>query len=345
MSGTSLSVNDARARISARYRHFAEMEAVDRSPLYVELAAAVADTPWLQDFLAAMPESKRQPNLLFGVVRYLYGTPDGGPAFLRVVKRHADDIARTMATRSTQTNEPARCATLLPVLAQLPQPLALLEVGASAGLCLLPDYYECDYLTRRIPPTASADVPSPRFTCRAGPGTPLPDHNVQVAWRAGLDVRPIDLNDDAEVAWLEALVWPGMEYRLPGLRAACEVARAVRPEIVTGDLRTDLPALAARAPGDATLVVFHTAVLAYVPPEGRQAFAAAVAETGAVWVANEGPRLIPGVPDLTSERPGGNAFLLCVDRRPTAWTDGHAQWVQWRRSPPSAMIEREWPDV
>jgi hypothetical protein len=45
-----------------------------------------------------------------------------------------------MLSRSTQTNEPARCATLLPVLAQLPQPLALNEVGASAGLCLLPDF-------------------------------------------------------------------------------------------------------------------------------------------------------------------------------------------------------------
>ena len=36
--------------------------------------------------------------------------------------------------RRTQTNEPARCAVLLPALAQLPQPLALIEAGASAGL-------------------------------------------------------------------------------------------------------------------------------------------------------------------------------------------------------------------
>ncbi len=55
-----------------------------------------------------------------------------------------------MAERSTQTNEPARCATVLPVLAQLPQPLALLEVGAAAGLCLLPEYYAYDYGGVRI---------------------------------------------------------------------------------------------------------------------------------------------------------------------------------------------------
>jgi hypothetical protein len=30
------------------------------------------------------------------------------------------------------------------MLARLPEPLALLEVGASAGLCLLPDFYTYD---------------------------------------------------------------------------------------------------------------------------------------------------------------------------------------------------------
>ena len=44
-----------------------------------------------------------------------------------------------MRTRATQTNEAGRCAILLPVLAALPQPLALLDVGASAGLCLYRD--------------------------------------------------------------------------------------------------------------------------------------------------------------------------------------------------------------
>ena len=50
-------------------------------------------------------------------------------------------------THRTQTNEPGRCATLLPLLASLPQPLALVEVGASAGLCLYPDKYSYRYAT------------------------------------------------------------------------------------------------------------------------------------------------------------------------------------------------------
>jgi hypothetical protein len=320
---------DPRARIADGWRRFAR-EAAGRSPLYVEIAEAVADSPWTLDFLAAMPEAKWQPNVLLAVVRYRFGTPGSGQEFLALVRARAEEIAATMAVRSTQTNEPARCATLLPVLARLPQPLALLEVGASAGLCLLPDYYAYDYGGHAVEPRVASGVEPPRFTCRAGAGTPLPEQGVEVAWRAGLDLNPVDLRDEAEVRWLEALVWPGEEYRLPRLRAACEVARVVSPRLVKGDLRTDVPSLAAQAPAHATLVVFHTAVLAYVrDPEDRAAFARSVGQTGAVWIANEGPGNIPGAPDLDGAHPDPAAFLLCVNGQPTAWTDGHGTWIDW----------------
>jgi hypothetical protein len=38
-----------------------------------------------------------------------------------------------MLSRTTRTNEPARCAVLLPLLARLPQPLVLLEVGGPSS--------------------------------------------------------------------------------------------------------------------------------------------------------------------------------------------------------------------
>jgi hypothetical protein len=321
---------DARSTIADGFRRFAR-EAAGRSELYVEISEAVADSSWVLDFLAAMPEAKWQPNVLLAVVRFLFGTPSGAREFIALVQRRADEIAETMAVRSTQTNEPARCATLLPLLARLPRPLALLEVGASAGLCLLPDYYAYDYGGgHEVGPTASCGVEPPRFACRAGDGTPLPEAGIDVAWRAGLDLNPVDLHDDVEIRWLEALVWPGEEYRLPRLRAACEVARVVSPRMVRGDLRTDLGALAAQAPAHATLVVFHTAVLAYVrDPKDREAFARSVAEAGAVWIANEGAQNIPGVPELGDTHPDPAAFLLCVDGEPVAWTDGHGTWIDW----------------
>ena len=54
-----------------------------------------------------------------------------------------------MLSRATQTNEAGRCATLLPSLAAISaaedKPLALIEVGASAGLALFPDRYGYEY--------------------------------------------------------------------------------------------------------------------------------------------------------------------------------------------------------
>jgi hypothetical protein len=332
MTGSRSHADEVSKRIAARYQHFSDVEARGRSPLYVQVAHAIARDQAVLDFLAQMPPIKRQPNLLLGAVRYLYGTPREASAFVALIREHAHEIAQLMASRSTQTNEPARCATLLPVLARLPQPLALLEVGAAAGLCLLPDRYAYDYGAVQVGPGAPVPVEPPVFRCRAGAGTPLPQGNVEVAWRAGLDLRPVDLFDEAEVRWLEALVWPGEDYRLAPLRAACEIARADPPRVVQGDLREDLDGLAAQAPPDATLVVFHTAVLAYVTEEAdRAAFADAVGALDAVWVANEGADLIPGVSEeVRREREGDDVFLLCVDRRPTAWTDGHGTFIDWR---------------
>ena len=143
--------DEEHARIAAAYRRFAEAEARGRSPLYEELSYGVAADPDVIGFLAQLPLEKRQPNLLLAAVRLLFGVAHDYCEFRRRVLDNRDAVHALMRARSTQTNEPGRCATLLPVLARLPQPLALLEVGASAGLCLLPDFYAYDYLITHEP--------------------------------------------------------------------------------------------------------------------------------------------------------------------------------------------------
>ncbi|TIT90923.1 MAG: DUF2332 family protein, partial [Mesorhizobium sp.] len=133
------------AEIAARYARFADTEAHGRSPLYEELARAVAGDRVTLGFLSTLPDMKRQPNLLLAAVRHLFGTPTGWTEFRQALLAHPNAVRSLMLERSTQTNEPGRCAALLPVLARLPQPLALLEVGTSAGLCLMPDLYGYDY--------------------------------------------------------------------------------------------------------------------------------------------------------------------------------------------------------
>src|SRR5437763_10760606 len=172
---------DERARLSAAYRRFAAEEARGRSPLYEELARGVAADSEILDFLLALPRPKRQPNLLFAAARSLFGTPADWTRFRRGVTQRKDALHALMLMRSTQTNEPGRCAALLPIFARLPQPLALIEVGASAGLCLLPDCYGYDYGERRL--NAADGVPV--FPCEVDARKPLPAALRRSAWRVG----------------------------------------------------------------------------------------------------------------------------------------------------------------
>ncbi len=308
------------------YGEFARKEAAGRSPLYEHLCLEIAADEALLWRLAALPAPKRQPNLLLAAVKYLFGVVEDWPQFRALVQDRWTEIEKIIRARRTQTNEPARCATLLPVLASLPQPLALLEVGASAGLCLLPDYYGYRFNGRYVPPT-HVGAGFPVFDCDCNEGVPIPDANVQVAWRLGLDLSPLDVcsNDDAN--WLRALVWPGEGRRDELLESALQIARMHSPEIVQGDLRYDLSGLIGIAPSNATLVVFHTAVLAYVvSPADRIQFGKTVMTSHARWLSNEGLADWdePGMPPT----PWGR-FSLALDGKVLAHTDAHGRSVDW----------------
>ncbi len=317
------------AAIARRYERFATTEARGASLIYEQLTLAVASSSELLAFLKSMAPERRQPNLFLGAVRHVGGVPRDGRELEGIVRAHAPRIREVMLSRTTQTNEPARCAVLLPVLAGLSQPLALIEVGASAGLCLLPDRYGYDYGRHRIAPPSLSPAAAPVFHCIASAATPLPRALPEVGWRCGLDLSPLDVNSPTEMAWLETLVWPGQEHRARGLRAAIEIARADPPEVRRGDLRADLPAVAMLAPKDLQLVVFHTAVLGYVGSQSdRDAFARTVRQTGAVWISNEAPSVFPGL-QKAPPPPSPGHFLLTVNGKPVAWTGPHGQSIDW----------------
>ena len=206
----------------------------------------MAGDPPVLAFLAALPPAKRQPNLLFAAARYLLGRPADIVALRALVAGRGPELAGIIRARRTQTNEPARCAVLLPALMLLPQPLALLEVGASAGLTLLPDRYSYDYAGHRITGT---DPRAPVLSCKPRGPVPLPDRVPAVCWRAGLDLNPLDVTSDADMHWLGCLLWPGETGREQRLAGAIAAARRDPPVVHRGDLLTDLPALAPASAG------------------------------------------------------------------------------------------------
>jgi hypothetical protein len=318
MAGHDLSLN-----ISQNYLDFSRHAARGRSRAYEVLAAEVAGDPVVLGFLAGLPAAKRQPNLVFAAAWYLLGHPPDIGSLRAAVTGRGTELTAVIQARRTQTNEPARCACLLPALAQLPPPLALLEVGASAGLTLLPDRYSYDYPGH--PLIAGTDPRAPVLRCQARGPVPLPSQVPEVRWRAGLDLNPLDVGNDADMHWLECLLWPGETGRQQRLAEAIAAARRDPPPVHRGDLLTDLPTLARQAPPDATLVVYHSAVLGYLSEAGRRQFAATASELGVVWLANEpaGTLAVPVTGDDAE-------FQLIRDGREVlAVTDPHGTWLRW----------------
>jgi hypothetical protein len=277
--------------LSEVYMEFAAIEAAGNCAIYEDLCRGMAGDAELLSLIDALPMPKRQPNLVLAASRWHEAPLQPYAAYREWMLANWSLVRPSILGRSTQTNEPGRMRVIAPVLARLPQPLALLEVGASAGLCLYPDR--------------------------------MVDDSLRVVWRAGIDLNPLSVNDPSHMRWLECLVWPSQPERLARLRRAVAVVRAEPPLLVPGDLTTDLDPLLDSAPAGATLVVFHTAVLAYVPPAGRAAFAERMSRLNGHWISNEAPGVV-----IDIEAPQGRC-VLALDGVPLAFTAPHGQSMEW----------------
>jgi hypothetical protein len=269
------------------------------------------------------------------------------PTFARFVDAHQTAIEELVATRSTQTNEARRSIVTLPALGLVAshggQPLALLDVGASAGLTLLVDHFGF-----RIGSAHAGDPHSPvQLECSVEGELqpPVPDR-LSLAWRLGVDLHPLDVRDPDTRAWLRALVWPEHRDRMELLAKALDLAGSDPPPVVRGDLTADIPRLAAEAPRNAALVVTSTWVLAYVTPALRQAFIGSLRQIGAeqkrdVWlVAGEGQEVLAslglGLVDAPPDGYGPSMLALCRfahggadDCRLLAECHAHGRWIRW----------------
>src|SRR5262249_42897251 len=138
---------------------------------------------------------------------------------------------------------------------------------------------------------------SVRLRCAVAGAFPLPRELPTIVWRRGLDLSPIDVQDDDAVRWLLACVYADHRERRLRLEQAIALARGDPPVVTAGDLVDDLPALLAEVPDNALLVVFHSAVLTYVTADRRQAFARILADVSrrrqVVWLSNEPPGVVP----------------------------------------------------
>ena len=339
------------AALARRFDEFAELEcaasgsgmSVD-SRTYAVLSRHIAKHA---DLLALARECRTGqpiPNLLFAAVnRIVQDTPrsalaahyeraarGGCPAsampgaFAEFCAEHRARILALVESRNVQTNEVGRCSHLMPafgIVAQAAQqPLALIDVGAGAGLNLLWDRFDYRYSNG----SAFGNGRSPvRIVCESrGPMPDVPPRFPEVAQRVGIDLEPIDLADDEQYRWLRALVWPDHGDRAALLANARRVWLHDTPRVVAGDAVAGLSELIQAAPPGAALCVFHCHVLNQFPVPARTAFSevlrSASRQRPVYHVSSEGERL-----SVTRLVDGRARVLLSVLR------SAHGRWIEW----------------
>lgn len=345
--------------LADRFRRFATTEVEETSPLYHALALAVAGDRDLLRLAAAVQPGQPPANMLLGAVHLLLlRTPDhelaaffpdlvaapgapaaAVPAFRDFCAAHAGEIAAVLRSRLVQTNELRRCAYLLPafsyVAGKVQAPLALVEVGASAGLNLLFDRYAYRYQLGDVA-LGAGDPASPvtiDTSCTVRAGAVLPLGIPAIARRVGIDLNPVDLADDDAYGWLRALIWPEHTDRATRLMAARRLWLREPPRLVRGDAVAQLPAVLDALPDEAAPVILHTHVLNQFTPD-----AAAALET--LFVRSSALRTLYRIGnDLGGGTPKQYVLRLRVYRRGImqetvlANSDGHARLIEWLASP------------
>lgn len=327
---------DHRAEVETTYRDFATY-AAGNSPCFEAWALGVAEDIDAQSWIAQLPVAKQQPNLVFAAARW-HGLDAPAPySDLRQTLLGDDGrIVDTIMSRATQTNEVGRLATLMPAFASVAgdRPIGLLEVGASAGVCLYPDRWSYEWSLHNR--TVSCGGDTRRLRAETSGPVPFPAAPPDVAWRGGIDLNPLDATDPVDRRWLVTLVWPEHDDRRAQLEQALEIVRRDPPVLKRGDLLEELPSLAQEAlaalPADGRLIVFHSAVITYLEDDGRDRFAALMHELmtdpRVHWVSNERPRAVPSVA-ATGPEPPPARYVLGVDGRSVGHTHQHGRSLHW----------------
>lgn len=307
------------------FRRFAAGEGAESSR-YRDWAEGIANDAHILDLIGKLPRAKRQPVLVVTCAR-VAGVPLETFAAVRDewIERWPD-IAKLARTRATQTNDPRRCTPLLVALHRIRGPIALIEVGASAGLTLFPDRYSYRWTAPgRVIESHPTDGPSTVLLTAdiAGWGA-SPPRRPNIVYREGIDLNPLDVRDRNDREWLEALVWPEQQERLELVRAAAELVAENPPRMTTGDAVAQIRGVVARArkaAPKATIVVSSPAVLVYLDPAEREKFANYCLRAKVRWVSLDGRRVIPRIGDAADVAGVAGEFILSLDGTPIAAVD------------------------
>jgi hypothetical protein len=338
---------DTNSHLSERFRQFARRECRGSSSLYEHLAERIADDAELLRLAAHSNVGQPVPNLFLGAVHYLLLGGIRHPAaeyypslvddprepsaafveFKAFCERYEHEIIPILQGKLVQTNEVRRCAYLYPSFCYIyritGKPLALIEIGTSAGLQLLWDRYSYSYGTggtygnRPSSLEIAAEIRGNTFP-------PLFEQSPPVTSRVGLDLHINHVTDPENFLWLRALIWPEHHERVYCFDQAVSCLKGQSLELIEGDGVSLLPTIASGVAKDATLCIFHTHVANQIPRESKLKLEEQIRELGRQRdVFHLYNNMWDG--DLHLDYiVGGQEYKNTI-----AKTDGHGRWFEW----------------
>lgn len=277
------------------FKHFAEVETAESSPLYSALAKGTAKDDWMLDLARAAKPDQPPANMLFGAVHYLLlkQQPDNSlakfyrsltehptdpqsayPEFKAFCKDHETALRDILSRNINNSNDVQRNACLVPAFCHLAsvagdKPMHLVEIGASAGFNLLWDSFRYRY-------GDDVAIGSPHASLvldcelRGDVKPDLPQRHPPISSRLGIDGHPVDLSNDDMRLWVRSLIWPELSDHAEQLEQAFRIVSATPPPIRKGDILSDLPMVLAALPAGQPVCVYGCHVLHQLPEKKRR---------------------------------------------------------------------------
>ncbi|ASF39361.1 hypothetical protein CEH05_09580 [Halobacillus halophilus] len=343
------------SKLASIYRTFAQEECRGVSRLYEVLARNIAEDEDVMNFSVKVKEGQPVPNLLFGAVHYLLlqGKPHklkhfyrsmtdhpmepekSFPYFKNFCRLYSKEIGSLLQTKLVQTNEVRRCAYLYPVFCEVhrltKKPLAMIELGSSAGLQLLWDQYSYAYEGEEVYGNRNSSLLL-SSEVRTNTAPFLLKTSPPAGKRIGVDLNISDLTNEEEYLWLKALIWPEHhERRVLFEKAALHYAKNP-PQLVEGNALELLETLAANVPANETLCIFHTHVANQFSPSMKKDLLNKIRQIG------KRRNVFHIYNNMDDQKLHVDAVINQKEQRHTIGrTDGHGRWFEWQ--PPRIIFD------
>lgn len=334
-------------KVSNQFIRFAERECRSVSPLYDSLSMKIAEDRELLELASHAPHNQPTPNLFFGAVQYLLlkgknhplkefyrsivevalHDEHAFPVFKDFCLQYEQEMITILKTKLVQTNEVRRCGYLYPTFCSIyelvKKPLALIEIGTSAGLQLFWDQYCYSYGTGTVYGNKdssvhiSSNVKGDRFPKRMELSPP-------VMLRIGVDLHVNDVRNEDDERWLKALIWPEHVERRKLYESAAAFVQRQEIQFIEGNGVELLPNFVQDIPDEAVICLFHTHVANQMPSEMKE-------------------QLLDEVERIGKYRNVFHLYNNIIDQdlyldyflegkkhhQKVARTDGHGRWFEW----------------